>query len=200
MRESSKVRETQPERSARTRSALMTAARTLFAQKGYAETGREEIAETAGVTRGALYHHFSSKADVAEAVIMQIEDELVERVVSAALTGEGVREQLRLGCRAYMEACADPTMARILAEAPSILGVDACHNLEAAACVPLLLHVLTEARSEGLTVPGDPSVAATLLLGMVNAGAAVIAAAPGDGPLRERVSETVDQFLSQILT
>jgi AcrR family transcriptional regulator len=193
-----RVRETQIERSARTRAALLAAARVLFASKGYADTGREEIAEAAGVTRGALYHHFSSKAEVAAAVIAGIEDELVDRVVTAALAGTGMREQLRLGSRAYMDACADPSMARILAEAPSILGVEACRALDAAACVPLLLQVFADAESEGLTVPGDRSVTATLLLGMVNEGAALIAAAPDDRQLRERVTETVDLFLARL--
>lgn len=193
-----KARETQVERSARTRSALLAAARELFATQGYAATGREEIAEAAGVTRGALYHHFDSKAEVAAAVIAAIEDELVDRVVTAALLGHGVRQQLHLGCRAYMEACADPSMSRILAEAPSILGVEACRALDAAACVPLLLQVFTDAESEGLTVPGDRSVAATLVLGMVNEGAALIAAAPGDRVLRERVADTVDAFLTRL--
>src|SRR3984957_2760088 len=98
-------RETQAARSARTRGALLRAARELFAEKGFAATGREEIAQRAGVTRGALYHHFASKTEVAAAVIDELLDELVERVVMAALQGDGVRAQLQLGCRAYMEAC-----------------------------------------------------------------------------------------------
>src|SRR5580704_3411189 len=107
-------RETQAARSARTRGALLAAARELFAEKGFAQTGREEIAERAGVTRGALYHHFASKTEVAAAVVGELETELVTLVVTAAQRGNGVREQLHLGCRAYMDACADPTMARIL--------------------------------------------------------------------------------------
>ncbi len=71
-----RVRESQAARSARTRAALLRSARTLFAEKGFADTGREEIAQRAGVTRGALYHHFASKAEVAAAVVAEIEDEL----------------------------------------------------------------------------------------------------------------------------
>src|SRR5690348_16872959 len=52
---------TQAERTARTRAALIGAARALFAERGYAGAGREEIVERAGVTRGAMYHHFASK-------------------------------------------------------------------------------------------------------------------------------------------
>src|SRR5580692_5557618 len=120
---SSRVRETQAARTARTRGALLVAARELFAEKGFAATSRDEIAERAGVTRGALYHHFASKTEVAAAVIEVLQSELVERVVSAGLEGHGVREQLHRGCRAYMDACADPSIARILADAPAVLGI-----------------------------------------------------------------------------
>src|ERR1700683_4537879 len=123
-------RETQVARSARTRGALLAAARELFAEKGFAQTGREEIAERAGVTRGALYHHFASKTEVAAAVVGELEAELVARVGAAAAQGTGVRDQLHGGCQAYMEACADPSIARILVDAPAVLGIEACRSLD----------------------------------------------------------------------
>jgi AcrR family transcriptional regulator len=193
-----KPRQTQAVRSARTRRALLDAARALFAEKGFAATGREEIAERAGVTRGALYHHFASKTDVAAAVVEELEGELVDLVVAAARQGSGVRDQLHRGCRAYMDACADPTMARILADAPAVLGIEACRALDAVACAPLLAEVFAQAEAEGITVPGDPEVAAALLLGFLNEAAGLVAARPADGALRRRVGDTVDEFLTQL--
>lgn len=195
---STRPRETQAARSARTRAALLAAARELFAEKGFAQTGREEIAERAGVTRGALYHHFASKTEVAAAVVDQLEAELVDRVVAAALLGTGVRDQLHRGCRAYMDACADPTVARILADAPAVLGMEACRALDAASCVPLLEEVFAVAAAEGLEIPGDPAIAAALLLGLLNEAAALIAGAPGDDALRERVTGSVDAFVTKL--
>ena len=191
-------RETQAVRSARTRGALVEAARALFATRGFAATGRDEIAERAGVTRGALYHHFGSKTELAAAVVEQLEGELVERVVTAARAGTGVRDQLHRGCRAYMDACADPTMARILADAPAVLGMEACRALDAVACAPLLAEVFARAEEEGVAVPGDAEVAAALLLGFLNEAAGLIAAAPDDRSLRGRVVDTVDEFLSRL--
>jgi AcrR family transcriptional regulator len=177
---------------------LLDAARRLFAEKGFAATGREEIAAQAGVTRGALYHHFSSKTELAAAVVEQLEGELVERVVGAALAGTGVRDQLHRGCRAYMDACADPTMARILADAPAVLGLEACRALDAVACAPLLAEVFARATEEGVAVPGDPEVAAALLLGFLNEAASLVAAAPADRALRGRVADTVDAFIARL--
>jgi AcrR family transcriptional regulator len=195
---SGKPRETQAARSARTRGALLQAARALFAEKGFAATGRDEIAERAGVTRGALYHHFASKTELAAGVVEQLEGELVALVVAAALEGTGVRDQLHRGCRAYMDACADPTMARILADAPAVLGIEACRALDAVACAPLLAEVFARAADEQVAVPGDPEVAAALLLGFLNEAAGLIAAAPGDRPLRRLVGDTVDEFLRRL--
>ena len=191
-------RRTQADRSAQTRSALLNAARALFAEKGFAATSRDEIAAGAGVTRGALYHHFESKTAVALDVVAQLETELVDRVISAALEGEGVREQLHRGSRAYMDACADPTVARILVDAPAVIGVAACRALDAESCLPLLQDAFARAREEGVSVPGDPGVAAALLLGFLNEAAGLIAATPFNRARREAVTATVDAFLSKL--
>ncbi|HEX4161278.1 MAG TPA: helix-turn-helix domain-containing protein [Acidimicrobiales bacterium] len=189
---------TQADRSATTRAALVRAARELFADQGFAATSRDEIAERAGVTRGALYHHFESKSALAAAVVAELENELVERVVVAAAEGDGVREELHLGCRAYMDASADPTISRILAEAPAVLGVAACRALDAEACMPLLENGFARAKAEGIEVPGDPAVAAALLLGLLNEAAGLIAAAPFNRARREAVAATVDVFLTKL--
>ena len=195
---SAKPRRTQANRSATTRAGLVKAARELFADKGFAATSRDEIAQRAGVTRGALYHHFESKTAVFAAVVAELEIELVDRVVSAAAEGHGVRDELHLGCRAYMEASADPTIARILADAPAVLGVAACRAFDAEACLPLLEDGFARAATEGVEVPGDAAVAAALLLGFLNEAAGLIAAAPFNRAWRESVSATVDAFLTKL--
>jgi AcrR family transcriptional regulator len=195
---STRPRRTQADRSATTRAALVKAARGLFADQGFTATSRDQIAERAGVTRGALYHHFESKTAVAAAVVAELEDELVDRVVTAAAEADDVRTQLHLACRAYMDAAADPTIARILADAPAVLGVAACRQLDAESCLPLLEDGFVRAADEGVDVPGAPAVAAALLLGFLNEAAGLIAAAPFNRARREAVTNTVDAFLTKL--
>ena len=76
---------TQAERSGATQAALIQAARALFATNGYAGTTREEIVAAAGVTRGALQHHFRDKSSLFLAVYEQVEQEIVESVAQAAM-------------------------------------------------------------------------------------------------------------------
>ncbi len=104
---------------------LLSIARKAFAAQGYAVTRTEEIIASAGVTKGALYHHFSSKQDLFEAVYRSVEDQVAEQIGAVvALVGDPW-EQLVAGCYAYMEACQDPGLQRILrVDGPSVLGLD----------------------------------------------------------------------------
>src|SRR5947209_12633099 len=110
------------ERSEETRQALIQAARELFAERGFAGVGTEEIVRAARMTRGALYHHFESKEDLFRAVYEQVEQELVEHIAAMAVSSTDPIEVLRLGARAFLEACEDPAVQRIaLIDAPSVL-------------------------------------------------------------------------------
>ncbi len=87
--ERSPERRTQAKRAEATRKALIAAARDLFATRGYDDVGAEEIVKAAGLTRGALYHHFpGGKAGLLEAVYEQIEAESTERVAHVVLDSE----------------------------------------------------------------------------------------------------------------
>lgn len=193
---STPVRRTQQERRATTRAALLAAARELFTERGFAGTGREDIAERAGVTRGALYHHFESKTAAFVAVVDELEAELLNRVVAAARRGSTPFDQLRQASRAYMDACAEPAVARILlTDAPAVLGMAECRARDAASCGRLLERAL----EDGLDLPGDRDIAIALLLGLLNEGAALIASSSAPRRQRRRVAASVDAFLERLL-
>jgi AcrR family transcriptional regulator len=116
-------RRTQEERSEATRAKLIAAARRLFAERGYAGVGTEEIVRAAGVTRGALYHHFEGKPQLLEAVYEQIEGELTEKIATGALGGSDPLDALRAGSEMFLDACLEPEVQRIvLLDAPAVLG------------------------------------------------------------------------------
>ncbi|MGH3260357.1 MAG: TetR/AcrR family transcriptional regulator, partial [Trebonia sp.] len=84
------MRRTQSERSAATQRALQTAARRLWGARGYADVGTPEIAEAAGVTRGAMYHQYADKAGLFLAVLEAVETEVIQRL-TATVSAAGPR-------------------------------------------------------------------------------------------------------------
>lgn len=119
------------QRSSVTRATLLAAARALFAERGYAAVGTEEVVRAAGVTRGALYHHFrGGKAELFAAVVEHIEQELVQEIGAGAMSASDPFEALERGCDAWLEACVRPDVQRIaLIDAPSVLGWEAWREL-----------------------------------------------------------------------
>ena len=102
------------EQSEATRAALTAVARDLFAARGYAAVGTEEIVRAAGVTRGALYHHFAGKKELFQAVYEEVERQLVERIAASAMASVGDPLQaLRAGAQAFLAACEDPAVQRV---------------------------------------------------------------------------------------
>lgn len=116
----------QAERTAGTRGALVAAARPIFAAKGYAAVGTDELAAAAGVTRGALYHQFGGKEGLFVAVFREVQHEIVQRFAQGALslgTTAHPLEALHRDLDAWLAACAEPEVHRIvLIEAPAALG------------------------------------------------------------------------------
>jgi AcrR family transcriptional regulator len=114
---------TKEERAQATRAALMSAARELFTERGYAAVGTEEIVGRAKVTRGALYHHFADKRDLFRAVHEEMEGEIVDAIAARMDGTADPLELLKTGTRAFLDACMDPAHAQVnLLDAPSVLG------------------------------------------------------------------------------
>jgi AcrR family transcriptional regulator len=171
---------TQSERSEATRSALMAAARRLFTERGYAAVGTEEIVRAAGVTRGALYHHFGGKAELLEAVYERLEAESTERVARVVLGSdlESPLEAMKAGVEAFLDECAAPELQRIaLHDAPAVLGWDRWREIAAANGLGLIEASLTAAIEAGeiRSLPVRPM--AHLLLGALDEAAMLVARA-----------------------
>src|SRR5436190_17106860 len=126
-----RIRRTQAERSEATRSALTSTARRLFAERGYRGVGTEERVRAAGLTRGALYHHFEGKADLFRAVFEEVESELAEQFATEALSRPDPWEAMLAGLDMFLEICLEPEVQRIaLLDAPSVLGWEEWREIE----------------------------------------------------------------------
>ena len=106
--------------------ALTAAARALFAERGYADVGTEEIVQRAGVTRGALYHHFKGgKEDLFRAVLIQVSAETTSRVLAAASAAGDPWDELVWRDRGVPRLLGHPEVQRIvLVDGPAVLGWD----------------------------------------------------------------------------
>jgi AcrR family transcriptional regulator len=118
-----KERRTNRQRSDTTRGDLMAAARKLFIEKGYAETATPDIVAAAGVTRGALYHHFEDKQALFSAVAEAEAKAVADQIERAAPDDLPPREALVRGGEAYLEAMALPGRTRLLLlDGPAVFG------------------------------------------------------------------------------
>jgi AcrR family transcriptional regulator len=114
-----------------TRAILIEAARHLFAEKGYADTGTPEIVAMAGVTRGALYHHFPDKLELFRAVVEAEAEAVAEQIANESMESDSALEAMLDGADAYFEAMSVPGRARLLLlEGPAILGVTAMAEID----------------------------------------------------------------------
>lgn len=172
-----------------TRRALLRAARRQFVRHGYAAAGVDEIAEAAGATRGALYHHFPGKQELFRAVFEELEQELAERVGAAAQGIEDPWESFRTSISEFFEACLDPALRRIaFQEAPAVLGWETFREIDAQyflGGVTLALEALMQAK---VLRRHDLRVLAHLVLGSLTEAAMLIAAS-ADPPATRREAE-----------
>ena len=189
-----KVTARQPEA---TRAALVAAARRLFAERGYAGVGTEEIVQVAGVTRGALYHHFSGKEDLMRAVLHDLSRELAEASATAALKETDQWRQILAAVDAFLDACTDPAVQRIMmTDAPSVLGWDEWREIDTQYGLGLVKASLQNAMETGLIArqPVDPL--AHLFVGALDEAAMYIARAPDPGAARREMGDSIECMLA----
>jgi AcrR family transcriptional regulator len=187
---------TQAERTQRTRGKLLAAGRELFGEQGFAATSIEDLVQHAGLTRGALYHHFQDKTALFAAVFEDVEQELMAAAGKAAAREPDALASLRAGCRAFLNACADPEVQRIaLIDAPAALGWDAWRAVEERYALAPLRAIVEAAMASGQIKnrPADPL--AHLLLGAVNEAAMHMARAPRRSDVRQRLADELDALI-----
>jgi AcrR family transcriptional regulator len=193
------VKRTQAERSEATRDALIAAARVLFAERGYAAVGTEEIVRAAGVTRGALYHHFDGKRDLFEAVYERIEIELAQRIAAGALSAGATEplEAMRAGAEMFLRAATEPEAQRIvLLDGPSVLGWDRWREIATEHGLGLIEATLQAAIEAGAIAEQPVRPLAHVLMGALDEAAMLVARAEDPERMRAEVGRTLDALLA----
>jgi AcrR family transcriptional regulator len=189
------------ERSEATRAALMAAARPLFADRGFAGVGTEEIVRAAGVTRGALYHQFRDKRELFAAVFEQLEGELAQRVGEAA-AASGATEPLaalRVGTDAWLDACTEREVQRIvLLDGPAVLGTERAREIGLRHSVGLVEAALQAAVEAGQLAPQPVRGLAHILIGAVDEAALYVATSDDQVAARAEVGAVLDRLLQTL--
>jgi len=117
------TRRSNRDRTEATRSQLIEAGRALFVEKGYAETGTPEIVAAAGLTRGALYHHFPDKQALFRAIVVEESRLIAGEIDAASPRSTPAREALIAGGRAFLSAMGERGRTRLLLlDGPAVLG------------------------------------------------------------------------------
>jgi AcrR family transcriptional regulator len=185
-------RDRRAERGEATRAAIVRAARELFSSRGYAAVGTNEVVERAGVTRGAMYHHFSEKRALFRAVYEQVEQELVETTASKMHATQDPWEVLVTGARAFFDACTDPALRQIgLVDAPAVLGWQEWREIGTRYVFGLVTFGLQNAMDAGVLRRADVKQLAHLFIGALGEAAMVLANAADPETTRAEVEETL---------
>ncbi|HEV2075129.1 MAG TPA: TetR/AcrR family transcriptional regulator [Thermoleophilaceae bacterium] len=180
------------ERGESTRAALVTAARELFSERGYRAVGTSEIVERAGVTRGALYHHFRDKRDLFRAVYEQAEREIVETTASKMSAIEDPWELLVGGIGSFFDACTDPALMQIgLVDGPAVLGWQEWREVGSRYALGLVTFGLQNAMDAGALRPADVRQLAHLIFGALGEAALLIANSDDPQAARQEAEATV---------
>ncbi len=176
----------------RTREQLLETARQLFVEKGYADTPMEELVSRAGMTRGALYHHFKDKRALFDAVVERAVDQLGERVAvlskqEAARQSKHKRHPARYlaALEILLDELSDPATRRlVLVEAPAVLGRERLDEWLHGHVFRVLKRVIQARSEEGSLPPRLVEPLSHLLIGAVQEAALVVGEA--DDPEKAR--------------
>lgn len=181
---------------AQTKARLVAEARRAFAAQGFADVSAAELCAAAGLTRGALYHHFGGKEGLLEAVLIQIESEIDQRLQHLTAPCTDSWDAFVTCCLGYLDLALDPEIQRIvLRDAPAILGQRFREIDEAAALGPMIAAI-RDLIAQGYMRPGDVDVLARLINGAVLEAALWVAATDDAAHRLPRARASVELLLA----
>lgn len=154
----------QQSRSDVTREALLNAFRQSLLDQGVEATTTASVLAQTGLSKGALYHHFSSKTEIVEAIYRAESHDAIKRALGRVGTDASPLERLKRACEEWLIEVRSPAVARILFEVgPAVIGVAAAQRIENDFSLALFERLLGEVDTEGEIAVAHPKTAARLL-------------------------------------
>jgi AcrR family transcriptional regulator len=171
---------------------LVGTARRLFAERGYQRVPADEIAAEAGLTRGALYHHYADKQALFQAVFETLEREITDEIGAAARESGDGWAGVTAAVAKFLDICQRPEVVQIaLTDAPAVLGWQKWRAIEAAHGLGLITAQLEGLAAAGLLVQAPVPVLAQLALSAVVEAALLIANADDPDAARAEAGEAL---------
>ncbi|MFB7722242.1 MULTISPECIES: TetR/AcrR family transcriptional regulator [unclassified Nocardia] len=195
-------RRSQEDRSRTTRAALEDAGRRLFTERGFAGTSAEDLVAAAGVTRGALHHHYGDKRGLFLAVLEQVEVEASAEIGTAIAAHDSadMLGGMAIGLATFLEICRRPAMLRIvLQDGPTVLGWQAFREFEAQHGLGLIVDMLERGRQAGLIVDAPVPMLAQLLMSALTEASLMVANAEDPDLARAQAQQSLMLLLAGVL-
>lgn len=184
---------------AETRAKLLEAGRNAFGTIGYSEASMDDFTADAGLTRGALYHHFGDKKGLFEAVLLQIDEEMTARMEAAAESAPTRWQGLVDECTAYIQMALEPEIQRIVfRDGPAVLG-DPSSWPNASGCVAMMTASVARLQEEGTIADVDAEAAARVINGALGYASQWIANADDPEAVSEKAVHAFNVFLQGML-
>ena len=192
-------RRSQEDRSQTTKAALVQTGRRLFAERGYAAVSAEEVVAAAGVTRGALYHHFGDKRGLFVAVLEEVERENLA-AIEALPDAPDLMAGLVAALGRFLDTCQERETVQIaLTDAPAVLGWQEWRAMEARYGLGLATDLLEQAQREGMVGSAPIPVLAQLVLSAVVEAGLIVAHAEDPVIARAQVEQSLMLLFAGIL-
>jgi AcrR family transcriptional regulator len=193
-------RRSQQDRSQATKAELIRAGRELFASHGFANVSAEQIVAAAGLTRGALYHHFGDKRGLFVAVIEDVEQENTHEITEAIGAADDQWTSIVLGIGRFLDICQRPDVIQLaMIDAPAVLGWQGWREMEARHGLGMVTEALQGALDSGLLRPAPIPVLAKLVLSSITEAGMIIAHAVDPTTARAQAEQALLLMMTGLL-
>jgi AcrR family transcriptional regulator len=183
-----------------TRGQLIEVATRLFADHGYEGTSTEAVLAAAGVSRGALYHHFAGKEALFAAVVLAISDRVTAEIIEAIRDCTDPVDALRIGALAWIDLAGDPVIQRVmLVDAPSVLGWERWRAMDEGRTVGAMRAMLQAVSDSGRLPQELVEPFSHMILAALDEAALVVARAPDSRAAVAEGRQAVEELLNRLL-